>query len=58
MATYLQSSPGIYKITSTTSGKIYIGCASNIKTRINVHLYDLRRKLSGKRANKTTFKYI
>lgn len=43
MATYLQSSPGIYKITSTTSGKIYIGCASNIRTRINGHLYDLRR---------------
>jgi group I intron endonuclease len=43
MATYLQSSPGIYKITSTTSGKMYIGCASNIRTRINGHLYDLRR---------------
>jgi hypothetical protein len=35
MATYLQSNPGIYKITSIAS-----------------------RKLSGKRANKTTFKYI
>jgi group I intron endonuclease len=44
MATYLQSTPGIYKITSMTSGKIYIGCASNIRTRINGHLYDLRRK--------------
>lgn len=43
MATYLQSIPGIYKITNITSGKIYIGCASNIRTRINGHLYDLRR---------------
>jgi group I intron endonuclease len=44
MATYLQSISGIYKITSVTSGKIYIGCASNVRTRINAHLYDLRRK--------------
>lgn len=29
MATYIQSTPGIYKITSITNGKIYIGCASN-----------------------------
>jgi group I intron endonuclease len=43
MATYLQSSPGIYKITSTANGKMYVGCASNIRTRINGHLYDLRR---------------
>lgn len=43
MATYLQSTPGIYKITSITSGKIYIGCASNVRTRINGHLYDLRK---------------
>jgi group I intron endonuclease len=43
MATYLQSSPGIYKITSKTDGKIYVGCASNIRTRINGHLYDLRK---------------
>jgi group I intron endonuclease len=43
MATYLQSNPGIYKITSIASGKIYIGCASNVRTRINGHLYDLRR---------------
>lgn len=43
MATYLQSTPGIYKITSMTSGKIYIGCASNVRTRLNGHLYDLRR---------------
>jgi group I intron endonuclease len=44
MATYLQSNSGIYKITSTASGKIYVGCASNVKTRINGHLYDLRRE--------------
>ena len=44
MATYLQSSPGIYKITSIANGKIYVGCASNVRTRINGHLYDLRRK--------------
>jgi len=44
MATYLQSSPGIYKITSIASGKIYIGCASNVRTRINGHLYDLRKE--------------
>jgi len=43
MATYLQSNPGIYKITSIASGKIYIGCASNVRTRINGHLYDLRQ---------------
>ena len=43
MATYIQSTPGIYKITSITSGKIYIGCASNIRTRINGHLYNLRK---------------
>lgn len=43
MATYIQSTPGIYKITSITSGKIYIGCASNVRTRINGHLYDLRK---------------
>jgi group I intron endonuclease len=43
MATYLQSVPGIYKITNTVNNKIYIGCASNIRTRVNGHLYDLRR---------------
>jgi group I intron endonuclease len=43
MATYIQSTPGIYKITSITSGKIYIGCASNVRTRINGHLYNLRK---------------
>ena len=42
MATSLQSISGIYKITNTVNNKIYIGCASNIRTRIN----------------KTTFKYI
>jgi group I intron endonuclease len=44
MATYLQSSPGIYKIISKASNKIYIGCASNVRTRINGHLYDLRKE--------------
>jgi len=43
MATYLQSSPGIYKITNLVNNKIYIGCASNIRTRKNGHLYDLRK---------------
>jgi group I intron endonuclease len=43
MATFLQASPGIYKITNTISNKIYIGCASNVRTRINGHLYDLRK---------------
>jgi len=44
MATYLESISGIYKITSITSGKIYVGCASNVRTRINSHLYDLKRE--------------
>jgi group I intron endonuclease len=44
MATYLQSNPGIYKITNTVSGKIYVGCASDVRTRINGHLYDLRKE--------------
>ncbi len=44
MATYLHSIPGIYKITSITTGKIYIGCASNVRTRINGHIYALRKK--------------
>jgi group I intron endonuclease len=44
MATYLESTSGIYKITSITNGKIYIGCASNVRTRINGHLYNLRRE--------------
>jgi group I intron endonuclease len=45
MATYLQSEPGIYKITNDVTGKIYVGCASNIRTRINGHLYDLRKNI-------------
>ena len=45
MATYLQGKPGIYKITNTVNNKIYIGCASNIRTRVNGHLYDLRRNM-------------
>ena len=43
MATYLQSLSGIYKITNLVNNKIYIGCASNIRTRKNGHLYDLRK---------------
>lgn len=43
MATYLQGKPGIYKITNTINNKLYIGCASNIRTRVNGHLYDLRK---------------
>ena len=43
MATYLQSISGIYKITNLISNKLYVGCASNIRTRINGHLYDLRK---------------
>jgi len=45
MATYIQGKPGIYKITNTVNNKIYIGCASNIRTRVNGHLYDLRRNM-------------
>jgi len=42
MATYLQALSGIYKITNIVNNKIYIGCASNIRTRKNCHLHDLR----------------
>jgi group I intron endonuclease len=42
MSTYIQSSSGIYKITNIVNNKLYIGCASNIRTRKNGHLYDLR----------------
>jgi group I intron endonuclease len=45
MATYLQGKPGIYKITNRVNNKIYIGCASNIRTRVNGHLYDLRKNM-------------
>ena len=38
------SKPGIYKITNTLSNKVYVGCASNIRTRWNGHLYDLRKE--------------
>jgi group I intron endonuclease len=37
------SAPGIYKITNILSNKVYVGCASNIRTRWNDHLYDLRK---------------
>jgi group I intron endonuclease len=42
MASYIQASSGIYKITNIVDNKIYIGCASNIRTRKNGHWYDLR----------------
>jgi len=45
MATYLESTSGIYKIINTVNNKIYVGCASNIRTRINGHLYDLRKNI-------------
>jgi group I intron endonuclease len=38
------SKPGIYKITNILSNKVYVGCASNIRTRWNGHLYDLRKE--------------
>lgn len=43
MATYLQSTSGIYKIVNKVNNKIYIGCASNMRTRTNGHIYDLRK---------------
>jgi group I intron endonuclease len=48
MATYLQGESGIYKITNIISGKIYIGCTSNIKNRKRGHYHDLR---NGKHGN-------
>lgn len=44
MATYLQQNSGIYKITNLISGKVYVGCASNIKRRMSGHKYDLRKE--------------
>lgn len=43
MATYIQAKSGIYKIVNNTNNKVYVGCASNIKTRINGHLHSLRK---------------
>ena len=43
MASYIQSLPGIYKIINLVNNKIYVGCASNIRTRKNGHIYDLRK---------------
>lgn len=58
MATYPHSCSGIYKITSKFNGKIYIGCASNIRTRINGHLYNLRKgNHSNTYLQKAWFKY-
>jgi len=34
---------GIYKITNTTNGRVYIGQAENLKTRYNIHLYRIKR---------------
>jgi group I intron endonuclease len=44
MAPDLKINSGIYKITNIGNSKIYIGCASNIITRINGHKYDLRKR--------------
>lgn len=52
------SKPGIYKITNTLSNKVYVGCASNVRTRWNGHLYDLRKeKHSNKYLQKAWSKY-
>jgi group I intron endonuclease len=45
MATYIQSNSGIYKITNVISGKIYIGCTSNLRKRINRHSYELKKEI-------------
>jgi len=55
MASYIQSSSGIYKITNIVDNKIYIGCASNI---LNIPKYNLSRKLSGKRNNNINLIYL
>jgi group I intron endonuclease len=36
--------PGIYKITNTENGKIYIGSAYNLSNRMATHKYSLRNK--------------
>jgi group I intron endonuclease len=36
--------PGIYKITNTENGKIYIGSAYNLSNRMSTHKYSLRNK--------------
>jgi group I intron endonuclease len=41
MATFLKNMSGIYKITNTVNNKIYVGCSSKIKSRINSHVFDL-----------------
>jgi group I intron endonuclease len=40
----LPKKPGVYKIVNTDNNKLYIGCASDIRARVNGHLYDLRRR--------------
>lgn len=52
------SKAGIYKIHNLVSNKIYIGCASNIRTRLNGHVYDLRHsKHSNSYLQNAWFKY-
>ena len=36
---------GIYKILSWIDGKVYIGCATNLRKRLGGHRYDLRRNI-------------
>ncbi|WP_426070173.1 GIY-YIG nuclease family protein [Janthinobacterium sp. DSP2-3-3] len=44
MADAILAQSGIYKITNTANGKIYVGSAVKFKTRWNAHLTTLRRK--------------
>ena len=41
---------GVYTITNTTDGKVYVGYAKNIHARLRAHKYYLKE---GKHANKT-----
>lgn len=45
MATYLQAKSGIYKIINSINNRFYIGCASNIRSRVSGHLYNLKRNI-------------
>lgn len=46
---------GIYKITNSVSGKIYIGSAVNIRKRWNLHLLHLRRGTHRNRKMQASF---
>lgn len=41
----LPNKSGVYIITNTKNNKSYIGCASNIRTRINGHFSDLNKNI-------------